>query len=434
MSEIIRLGEVATIDASTVDKKSKDNEQQVRLCNFVDVYRNWVIVPEMVKGFMVATANQNEINKFSIKNGQVAITKDSETRDDIGIPTYITGDYENVILGYHCTLITPDSSVLNGEYLNAVLHTEYAKKYFAANASGSGQRYTLAEDVIAAFPVPLVPLNIQAKIGRIFSDIALKDINNDYICVDLENMLKLLYEYWFVQFDFPDENGQPYKSSGGKMVWNEEIKREIPEGWRVIRLGDYITADRGISYSSETLEGAGVPMINLASFSVNSIYKHSGIKSYSGLYGNNQILKPYDLIMCNTQQTAIDLEKDIIGKTILVPDIFDSDIVSSHHITHIRTTNNSLKYYINAESKTTWFHRYAAGFASGTKILGLDFEGIQGYKMILPPQHLLDKFAKISHDIESKKSQIIRENIDLVSLRDLILPLLITGQARLKEI
>ena len=154
---------------------------------------------------------------------------------------------------------------------------------------------------------------------------------NNAIISELESMAKDIYDYWFVQFDFPDENGKPYKSSGGKMVWNEELKREIPEGWKVIEINKMFESKRGISYNTETITGEGIPMINLASFNVNSTYKKEGLKSYSGKYSDEDIIRPYDLLMCNTQQTDLDPTKDIIGKTILVPDIFGgSDIVASH--------------------------------------------------------------------------------------------------------
>lgn len=236
-ANVVKLGQIATIDISNVDKKSKVGEAEVRLCNFVDVYHNWAITGNISKGFMIATANENQVVRFSVKKGMIAITKDSETRNDIGIPTYFADDFTDVVLGYHCALIKPDETILEGKYLNVVLHTEYAKRYFEANASGSGQRYTLTNEIIAGFPVPLPTIEEQRKIGNLFSTIDKKIENNNAICADLEGMAKLLYDYWFVQFDFPDENGKPYKSSGGKMVWNEELKREIPEGWEVDRLG-----------------------------------------------------------------------------------------------------------------------------------------------------------------------------------------------------
>ena len=166
-----KLGDIATVEISGVDKKIKDGESAVKLCNFVDVYYNWAITSEMEHKFMEATARANEIERFKLKRGQVALTKDSETRFDIGVSTYIADDFDNVILGYHNALITPNPDKLNGKYLNALLHTDYARKYFANNASGSGQRYALSVDALNNFPVPLIPLEEQKRIGNIFSAI-----------------------------------------------------------------------------------------------------------------------------------------------------------------------------------------------------------------------------------------------------------------------
>ena len=239
-----KLGDIATVEISGVDKKTKDGEQEIRLCNFVDVYYNWAITTAQHDGFMFATARPNEISKFQLKKGQVALTKDSETRDDIGVPTYIADDFDDVILGYHCALITPNKDILDGRYLNALLHTDYAKKYFACNASGSGQRYALSVEALNSFPVPMIPLRNQERIGEIFSALDKKIELNRRINQNLEAMAKLLYDYWFVQFDFPNENGKPYKSSGGKMVWNKKIKREIPEGWKEVTLNAFIDKNK----------------------------------------------------------------------------------------------------------------------------------------------------------------------------------------------
>jgi len=164
-----KLGDIAAVEISGVDKKSKDGEQEIQLCNFVDVYYNWAITSAQSNSFMSATARPSEIEKFQLKRGQVALTKDSETRYDIGISTYIADDFDNVILGYHCALITPNESILDGRYLNALFHTNYAKNYFACNASGSGQRYALSVDSLNSFPIPVIPIDEQKRIGDIFS-------------------------------------------------------------------------------------------------------------------------------------------------------------------------------------------------------------------------------------------------------------------------
>lgn len=87
--KICKLGDIAGVVISSVDKKSQEGEKQVRLCNFVDVYRNWAITSNLADSFMLATANDSSIKKLSLHKGQVAFTKDSETRDDIGVPSYI---------------------------------------------------------------------------------------------------------------------------------------------------------------------------------------------------------------------------------------------------------------------------------------------------------------------------------------------------------
>lgn len=166
-----KLGDIAEILISSIDKKSKDGEHSVRLCNFVDVYHNWAITSNLSQSFMAATASVNNIKRFSLKKGYVAFTKDSETRDDIGIPAYIADDLDNTVLGYHCALVKPNTDILSGKYLNAFLHSDYIKKYFELNATGSGMRYTLSTETLNNIPILAPSLEMQEFIGNIFSDI-----------------------------------------------------------------------------------------------------------------------------------------------------------------------------------------------------------------------------------------------------------------------
>ena len=428
----VKLGELADVIVSGVDKKTKDGETPVKLCNFVDVYHNWAITSEMCDSFMEASARDAEIDKFSLFKGQVAITKDSETRFDIGIPTYIADDFDGVLLGYHCALITPNQEVLNGKYLNALLHSDYAKEYFANNATGSGQRYTISEDTIKAFPVPLIPIEEQVKIGNYLFDIDRKISCNKKQNDLLEKLAKQLYDYWFVQFDFPDENGKPYKSSGGAMVYNEQLKREIPEGWEVKRIGECITTNRGHSYTGENLSPNGIPMINLASFTPNGKYNPNGIKFYEGKISKDKQLQPYDLVICNTQQTAIDFTKDIIGRALLVPDIFEgNDIISSHHVTTIKCNTDNLRFYFYYLFNSDFFHKYISKHTNGTNILGLIMSGLTDYKTFIPEESVLKPFASFVMDIHSKMCNNIKNTSNMNAYFKEMLPLLITGQAKL---
>ena len=295
-----KLADIAKIEISGVDKKTIEGEIPVRLCNFVDVYHNWAITKDKAEHFMLASAKQAEINKCSIAKGQVAITKDSETRDDIGIATYFADDFDNVVLGYHCALITPDPTIVDGKYLNAFMHTKYIQKYFENNASGSGQRYTLSNSTINTIPVLLPSLTEQHTIGKVLADIDRKIELNKQINDNLEAMAKQLYDYWFVQFDFPNEEGKPYKSSGGAMVWNEKLKREIPQRWTAAKIKDVAQTYSGgtpTSTNSEYYDGGNIPWINSGELNNPIITSTTNYITEEGLNNSSAKLYPQDTVL-----------------------------------------------------------------------------------------------------------------------------------------
>ena len=108
---------------------------------------------------------------------------------------------------------------------------------------------------ILRFQIPKIELTTQQKIASVLSALDSKIELNNRINAELEAMTKTLYDYWFVQFDFPDKNGKPYKTSGGKMVWNEELKREIPEGWEVQKMAEWLDIDKSGDWGKEETEG-----------------------------------------------------------------------------------------------------------------------------------------------------------------------------------
>ena len=322
---------------------------------------------------------------------------------------------------------------VNSEKVNAYYLYNYLKLLDLSNLdSGTGvPRMTF--DSYYNLNVKLPPLESQQKIAAVLSALDDKIVLNRRMNEKLEQMAKRLYDHWFVQFDFPNADGKPYKSSGGKMEYNEVLKQEIPAGWEVKKLGTLFTTNRGVSYSTKTITGdKGIPMINLASFSPDGFYKIDGIKLCTGEYTQEKVLKPFDLVMCNTQQTAIDFSKDIIGKALLVPDIFEGDITSSHHVNTLNVHNEKLKFYLYRLFNTDYFHAYISLFASGTNIMGLDFAGVENYTAVIPSEEILSKFADFTLNIEKKKSEIIRENKKLISLRNRLLPLLMNGQVEVK--
>jgi type I restriction enzyme S subunit len=172
-------------------------------------------------------------------------------------------------------------------------------------------------------------------------------------------------------------------------------------------------------------------MLNLATFMPGGgDYKADGLKHFLGDYPKSNTLKPYDLIMCNTQQTAIKFETDIIGRAMLTPDVFDGDVVFSHHVNVIRTDDESLKYYLLFLFNSNYFHKYISGFTNGTNILGLSFNGVEDYLLEIPSHDLLTKFGAVVLETEKKKSAIFKENQQLGELRDFLLPMLMNGQVK----
>jgi type I restriction enzyme S subunit len=283
---------------------------------------------------------------------------------------------------------------------------------------------------ILNFHIPEFNKTTQQKIAKVLSDLDSKIELNNKINSELEAMAKILYDYWFVQFDFPDSNGKPYKTSGGKMVWNEELKREIPEGWEVKELGRETTIHRGISYKSSEINGEGIPMISLNSFNLDGTYKPEGIKNYSGKYTEKNIVSRGDLLIAVTDVTR---NADIIGKAIIVPDYY-SELVISMDIAKIVPSEKLTESYLMMLFNSKHYHNYIKWYASGTIVLHLNLDGMNWYKAEIPSKYLLDKFDKFYKPIAKRISETKKQNQEIASQRDWLLPMLMNGQVSVGEV
>lgn len=161
MAAIARLRHLATIRNSNVDKKSLEGEQTVRLCNYTDVYYSDRI--DESSDFMEATATLDEIDRFTLRESQVLMTKDSETTDDIGIPAYVPHDMPGLICGYHLTQITPGDG-LSGRLLTWSLMSRKLRAWFEVSARGV-TRFSLGQDAINNAPVPASTIPVQRQIA-----------------------------------------------------------------------------------------------------------------------------------------------------------------------------------------------------------------------------------------------------------------------------
>ena len=339
---------------------------------------------------------------------------------------------EKAIYHYHIWKVIPNSRYVDKDYLYYLL--KQMTEQFLKAAHGSTMIHITKE--IMESNVVNIPkdVSVQHQIAMILKTIDCKISNNNAICADLEGMAKLLYDYWFVQFDFPDENGEPYKSYGGKMVWNEELKREIPEGWKVQATTKYLKPIRGISYSADDLLGEGISMLNLNSFNEDGTYKASGIKCFSGEVPEERTLAPNDLIMCVTQQTDIDLsgKKNVIGKALLVPSLDEDVMTMSMDVVKLVAENKSLLAFFKYLFGLRYAHKYVVGYANGTKIKHLDIDGALSLPVAMPPKEstLIEEFSDRAIAINEAISNTITENKKLADLRDFLLPMLMNGQVK----
>lgn len=414
-----KLGDIAEIYISSIDKKSKEGEQSVRLCNFVDIYHNWAITKDLVPNFMIASANDNNIKRFSLKEGYVAFTKDSETRDDIGIPAYIADDLDNTVLGYHCALVKPNADILSGKYLNAFLHSNYIKKYFELNATGSGMRYTLSTETLNNIPILAPSLEMQEFIGNIFSDIDRKICLNRQINDNLEAMAKQLYDYWFVQFDFPNEEGKPYKSSGGAMVYNEKLKREIPQGWTAAKIKDVAQTYSGgtpTSTNSEYYDGGNIPWINSGELNNSIITSTTNYITEEGLKNSSAKLYPQDTILVA-----------LYGATAGKVSLLSFEACSNQAVCGVIPPNIIMTTYIRYYLFSLYEHFIT--LSSGSARDNISQDTIKNTILPIPQEKILKEYSDAVAPIISKIIANQKEMENLTKQRDELLPILMNGQA-----
>jgi type I restriction enzyme S subunit len=422
----VRLGDVADVMISGIDKKTKEGEKAVKLCNFVDVYYNWAITKNMYDGLMLASASDNDIELFSLRKGQVAITKDSETRDDIGVAAYIADDFENVVLGYHCALITPKDDIpeedrLCGKYLNAILHTRYAQKHFSNNATGSGQRYTLSKESVEDTILYLPSFEEQKLIGNYLSDIDHKIELNNLINDKLETIIKQIYDYWFVQFDFPNKEGKPYKSSGGKMVWNETLKREIPDGWNadsVASIADILSGGTP-SKAEKTYWNGTIPFfgptdytgnmyqINTAEYITEEGLKHCASHLYE-------------------EGTIFITARGSIGKLVIV----GKPMAMNQSCYALKEKEGHFEYLYFLTKQLIDILKIKGNGSVFKSIIASD---IETSFLCIGGKDIIEYFSSVTKEIFDKILNNTKEIEELQYLRTYLLPLLMNGQVTIKD-
>jgi type I restriction enzyme S subunit len=197
--------------------------------SFSSVFNNY-FVPEKLNDLMDTSEKEQET--YSIQNGDIFLTRTSEVIDELGMSSVAIKDYPNATFsGFLKRLRPTKSKVTYPKYMAFYLRSQLFRKTMTNNAVMT-LRASLNEAIFSYFELFLPEYDDQVKAGDLLFLMNQKIELNNRINAELEAMAKTLYDYWFVQFDFPDANGKPYKTSGGKMVYNAELKRDVPEGWQ----------------------------------------------------------------------------------------------------------------------------------------------------------------------------------------------------------
>lgn len=279
----------------------------------------------------------------------------------------------------------------------------------------------------------------RSQICRFFNDLDAKIKLNQEINVELDSLAKLIYDYWFVQFDFPDANGKPYKASGGKMVYNKRLKKEIPEGWEDKTIVDWIENDKSGDWGKDSNQG-------------NYIEKVSCIRGadINGLNGNGEVKAPERFILEKNTHKLLehgDLIIEISGGSptqstgrmaFIIQETlerFENPLICSNFCKAVTLKDETYLYNFVYQ----WQRLYDAGVLFGWEgktsgIKNLLFESfVTNYNTVFPQKDIVDKFYEKVKPIHAKKQKNLQENQKLADLRDWLLPMLMNGQVTVKE-
>jgi len=337
----------------------------------------------------------------------------------------IENEKDEVILS-SIGILRPNLELLNPYYIKYYLHSDFVKKQVAKKfVSGSALPRIIIKN-FGNIEVPYVEKKDQGRIVNVLKSIDTKIQLNNRINTELESMAKTLYDYWFVQFDFPDKNGKPYKSSGGKMLWNEELKREIPEGWKNGIFGNYANLKGGFAFKSNWWIEKGLPVIKIKDINEDntlSIENCSCVNQDKYDKAKNYEAFPGDVVIAMTGAT--------VGKFGIVPKTNNSILVNQRVGLFNLGKNPILKlpFLINSLNQD-YFRDTIFIIASGAAQPNISSDQIDAIPLVIPDKKIIDLFnSKLSCFYEITINNI-RENQKLSELRDWLLPMLMNGQVR----
>lgn len=346
-----------------------------------------------------------------------AIIIPGEDSRQIFEPRYFYGKFN---LHQRCYVIYDFSENFSPKYLYYKLKT--LTKHFANVNVGStvpSLRLDHITDLIIDFP----NYTTQKSIAKVLSDLDAKIELNNKINRELESMAKTLYDYWFVQFDFPDANGRPYKSSGGKMVYNAELKREIPEGWEVKPINTKVKIGSGFPFNSDDYSDTGKYKI-ITIKNVQEGYLETSSVDYVSFLPNNIsafcILKEGDILMSLTGN---------VGRMCFVD---QSNLLLNQRVGKLLGEKDFVTYayfFFKRPENQKRLEKIAGG-SSQANLSPID--AVKD-KFPIPTASVLNNFTQLVNPLLNQILIKNQENQHLTSLRDWLLPMLMNGQVTVKE-
>jgi len=320
-----------------------------------------------------------------------------------------------------------DENLLHPDYLQMWFTRPEFDRYARFKSHGSAHEFFDMEEMCEV-ELPIPSIEEQRQIVAQYQSIANKIKVNEQICEKLEATAQALYKHWFVDFEFPNEQGKPYKSSGGKMVWNEELGKEIPEGWEVGDLEKVIEmfiSKRGKSKSLMNLQEYSVdfniPVISAMNISNRKIVKHNTIP-FINIEDYNEWME----IKLSSDDVIMTSEAPL-GETYYIAN--QSKIALSQRLFAFRSNHKFMKgWFLYFWLNDSYAKNDLLGRASGTTVMGIKLSELKKIKILIPEMPILE-------DIDSQFKEILKlieiyntETQKLTQLQSLLLSRLAVGE------
>lgn len=321
-------------------------------------------------------------------------------------------------------------------YLFAIIRSEFIRKKIENFHVGLVIPHFKKSDIDNILIPRLKTKEEETAVGKLYISLSEKIELNNRINRELEAMAKTLYDYWFVQFDFPYKKSGtealevPYKSSGGKMVYNSELKREIPEGWENGTLGDISDLVRGVTYDASDIKEENdydvIPILRATNISGNVIDLDNMVFVPKQNVSANQVLNKFDILI-----TMSSGSKDHIGKNGFF--YFDKEVAFGAFCAKI-VAKDKYRFYVYSYTQSDFMFSTIKNECLGTNINNLNGSLVKGFKIVIPPVDLVEKFNNEVLSIYEMIGNNHKQNQQLSELRDWLLPMLMNGQVSIMEI